>query len=254
MKKYLLCGVASVLLLGLTQPFAQKQVDIGLKAGLCIPNLTSADSDNPINSGYSSRVDVDAAILVEIYLTRHFSLQPQLEYSSQGGKKSGSQAFPVPSNLEDQFPPGQAPTYLYANYRSEARLNYLLLPVLAKWRFDLGHRLGGYIAAGPFAALLLNATNRTRGSSMIYLDPKLAQVLSPVVQSFDADNNISNDLHRVNTGISGHLGIDYRMMRSSIFIEAGGNYGFVNIQEDPANGKNQTGAAIIQLGYQFRFW
>ncbi|TWV97435.1 hypothetical protein [Chitinophaga pinensis] len=45
--------------------FAQSRIDIGIKAGLSIPNLTSGDGENPISSGYGSRLGPDAAIHVE---------------------------------------------------------------------------------------------------------------------------------------------------------------------------------------------
>lgn len=230
---------------------AHTQPDIGFKAGLSIPNLTSGSS-NPISSGYGSRLDGDAALHIEFHLSKRFSLQPQLEYSSQGGKKNGTQAFTVPDEMLAQFPPGHAPQYLYATYSSETRINYLVLPVFAKYRFDLGNRWGAYVAAGPFASYLLNAKDITRGSSIIYLDNDETQPLTSTLQSFDSKNNVSSDLHRFNAGISGHVGLDYKTGNGSIFLEAGGNYGLIDIQKNEANGKNKTGAAIINMGYQFR--
>ena len=54
------------------------------------------------------------------------------------------------------------------------------------------------------------------------------------------------------TGISGRLGLDYKLVGGSIFLEAGGNYGLIDIQKGNVNGKNKTGAAVVDLGYQFR--
>lgn len=75
-----------------------------------------------------------------------------IEYSSQGGKKNGFQAMSVPANMLPLFPPGQAPLYLYADYKSEAKLNYLMVPLLAKVGWQLGRSQYGlrfYIDAGP---------------------------------------------------------------------------------------------------------
>jgi hypothetical protein len=38
-----------------------------------------------------------------------------------------------------------------------------------------------------------------------------------------------------------------------VFIEGGGNYGFLTIQKDSANGKNNTGAGVVNLGYAYTF-
>jgi hypothetical protein len=43
--------------------------------------------------------------------------------------------------------------------------------------------------------------------------------------------------------------VNYKINRSKIFIEGGGNYGFLNIQKGTENGKNNTGAATINIGY-----
>ncbi|OQP63756.1 hypothetical protein A3860_22715 [Niastella vici] len=231
--------------------FAQTQIDIGIKGGLSIPNLTSSSSNNAISSGYSSRLDADAAIHAEFHLAKRFSIQPQLEYSSQGGKKNGTQAFTIPDEMRQQFPPGEAPAFLYATYKSEARINYLMLPVLAKYHFDLKKRWSAYAAAGPFVSFLLNAKNITKGSSYIYLDNAQTQPVSSQPQSFDSKDNIRGDLHRFNAGICGHLGMNYMLKKGSVFIEAGGNFGLIDIQKNEANGKNKTGAAVINIGYQF---
>jgi hypothetical protein len=231
---------------------AQQAVDIGFKAGLSIPNLTSGSTANPINSGYGSRFGPDASVQVEVHISKHFSIQPQVEYSSQGGKKDGVQAFAVPADMVPLFPPGEVPPYLYASYKSEAKINYLMLPILAKYRFDLGKRLGAYAAVGPFASLVLTAKNITSGTSNIYLDEQETQPLTPEPQPFDNKEKIKDELHPFNAGISGHVGVDYQMARGSVFIEGGGNYGLIDIQKGDANGKNKTGAAVINLGYQFR--
>lgn len=252
MKNHITISIVSILLLQINIGFAQTPVDIGLKAGLGIPNLTSGSAANPINSGYGSRLGLNAAVQVEFHFSKHFSIQPQLEYSEQGGKKNGTQAFAVPTEMQQLFPAGGAPPYLYANYKSVAKINYLMLPVLAKYRIDTRGKWGAYAAAGPFVSLLLSAKNITSGSSAIYLDAKQTQPLPIGNQSFDNTENIKNDLHPFNAGISGHIGFNYKLANGSMFIEGGGNYGFFNIQKDKANGENRTGAAEVTLGYQFR--
>jgi hypothetical protein len=252
MKKIIYLLVYSITFFFMHHSFAQTRIDIGIKAGLSIPNLTSGDSHNPINSGYGSRLGPDAAVHVEFHLSAHFSVQPQLEYSSQGGKKDGNQAFTVPPEMQPLFPPGQVPQYLYANYKSEAKINYLMLPVLAKYHIPLASHWDFYIAAGPFVSMVLSAKNETNGTSEIYLDSGHQQALPTGAQSFDRTEDIKDDLHRFNAGISGHVGFAYTVGKGSVFIEGGGNYGFVNIQKDDMNGANKTGAAVVVLGYAFK--
>ena len=221
---------------------------LGIRSGLSIPNLSAGGSqNNPLNTGYKSRLGVDEGIFGEYHISSLFSLEAMLEYSSQGGKKTGMQAFPNPQ--------GQTPPYLYANFKSEAKFNYLLVPVLAKFGWNLsGHSpVRIYVDAGPFAGFLLSAKQVTSGSSMVYADPQGQQPVSPAAQPFNANNDIKDQLNTFNFGVSGNVGLAYHFTKSNIFIEGGGNYGFLNIQKGSANGKNQTGAGTVALGYGYTF-
>lgn len=253
MKKAINWLVLSISVFLMHSSFGQSPISVGIKAGLSIPNLTSGNGDNPINSGFGSRLGPDAAVHVEFRLSDHFSIQPQLEYSSQGGKKDGNQAFVVPPDMAALFPPGEAPQYLYANYKSVAKFNYLMLPVLAKYRLPLSSRWGLYAAVGPFVSMVLSARNKTDGTSEIYLDSGHQQALPVGSQSFDNTENIKDDLRRFNAGINGHIGLACNVSNGEVFIEGGGNYGFVTIQKDEVNGANKTGAAVVVLGDAFRF-
>ncbi len=233
-------------------------ISIGVKGGISIPNLSApGGSKNPLNTGYQSRLGPDAAVFVEWHISDLFSVQPMLEYSSQGGKKNGVQAFPTPSlaaiyfRAQNQTPP----TYLYGNFKNDVKLSYLMLPVLAKFGVRLGYSpFRIYADAGPFASLLMSAKSKTEGNSKIYLDAGGMQPLPGLgAFSFNSDSSVINSLNKFNAGVEGHLGVSFTIGRSSVFVEGGGNYGFINIQKDKADGKNNTGAAIIMAGYSFRF-
>jgi len=252
MKNYARQALCAALLLFFYIPLTHAQIDLGIKAGISIPNLSSGSSDNPINSGYGSRLGPDIAIHAEFHITNRFSIQPELRYSSQGGKKNGKQAFSVPAELQPMFPPGQTPQYLYADYKSTAKINYLMLPILAKYHFLSQGNWDLYAALGPFVSLRVSAKNVTSGSSNIYLDDAHTQPILPGAQSFDRTEDIKDEIRPVNAGIDGHIGIAYRWQRNSVFLEGGGNYGFINIQKNDVNGKNNTGAAVVVVGYAFR--
>lgn len=232
-----------------------QNIDLGFHGGVSIPNLTAGSgSQNPLNTGYSSRLGPELAVFAEFKFSDLFSLEPMIEYSSQGGKKNGLQAFTTPDDLKAMFPEGQAPDYLYANYKSEAKLNYLLIPILAKTGWNLNHSpFRIYIDAGPFVGLLVSAHQVTSGQSEFYTDAAGTQPLPGGAQSFDANTNVRNSLHRVNAGIEGNLGISYQLGKGGLFLEGGGNYGFFNIQKFTVDGKNETGAAVAAIGYNYRF-
>jgi len=255
MKKSKLYVVLSAALLFGSNPAIAQDFSLGARGGLSIPNLSAPGSgQTPLNTGYSSRLGQDFAVFAEFKFSKLFSLQPMVEYSSQGGKKDGLQALAVPDELRPLFPPGMTPQYLFADYKSEAKLNYLMIPVLAKFGWDLGDLpLRLYVNAGPFVSFLLSAKQETSGQSELYLDEGGRQALPVGPQSFNNTEDIKNKLYTVNFGIEGNLGLNYRFGAHNIFIEGGGNYGLLNIQKDPMIGKNNTGGATANIGYSYYF-
>lgn len=236
---------------GAALPAAAQPIAIGATAGISIPNLSAKnDGGNPINTGYSSRFGPDFSLLAEIRISDVVSLVPMLEYSSQGGKKNGFQALTVPDGIAPLFAPGELPPYLYATFKSEAKLHYLLIPVLVKAEHPIGTTPWRvHVAFGPFAGFLLSATQVSSGQSPLYLDASGQMVLPVGPQSFDSSDDVKDSLRTLNVGIEGNLGVSYRFGRNSVFLQGGGNYGFVNIQKEAVNGENGTGAATVVLGY-----
>lgn len=239
---------------------SKAQWDLGIQGGISIPNLSAGGSDNnPLNTGYSSRLGPEFAISGEYHVNKLFSIVPKIEYSAQGGKKDGYQALPTPTGVQEYFEQQgmTAPTYLYANFNSEAKLDYLLIPILAKFGWDLNVQKNFRItvAAGPYVGFLLSANQVTSGNSTLYLDPGQMEALPIGPQSFDTTNNIKSQLNTTNFGVEGSVGIEYLLGKTrhdKIFFEVGGNYGFLNIQKGSANGKNNTGAATIMVGYAYK--
>jgi hypothetical protein len=255
MKKLIYCSLISVFsiicLTAKAQDFA-----LGVKGGISIPNLSAGGSSvTPLNTGYSSRLGPDFSLYGEFKISNLFSIQPAIEYSSQGGKKDGLQAFATPAQVAAEFPAGEAPQYLYANYNSTAKLNYMMIPVLAKFGWDIkSSPLRFYAAAGPFLGILLSAHQVTSGQSEFYTDPAGTQALPGGAQSFDNNQDIKNQLHSINFGVEGNVGLVYKLSKTcGIFVEGGFNYGFLNIQSVAADGKNNTGAATAEIGYSYWF-
>jgi hypothetical protein len=233
--------------------FAEKTVQaqdwqFGIKGGLSLPNLTSAGGISDVSKGYKTISGPDVALFVDYKLSEKFSLETDLEWSTQGGQKSGQQTIPTSPELAQYFPPGTQ--YLYANFTSTVRLQYLMLPVMLKYTMNMGSsgHWKLYVDGGVFGALLMTAHATAAGSSKVYLDREETQPIGSVVVKFDSTGNIKNQLHKGNFGIEGNLGLLYQFNSISIFGEAGGNYGFIDLQKNSQNGINHTGALIFRIG------
>ena len=240
----------------------------GAKAGFGIPNLSAGSISTPLSQDYVSRYGFYGGIVAEIQTASWFGLRTEINYSSQGGQRNGLQALPLDPQMQLLWQAlplfGVTPdNYMYADIKSEAVLNYLEIPVMAKLVFSLFPRLKFYLQAGPYLGILIKAKNVTSGTSEIYIDKDgtlsiddiLQQVQFPAIgqQSFAHTEDITSDVHRLNMGGQGAAGFALNMGSGKVFIEGGANYGFVPIQKDNANGNNNTGAGTLTAGYLFQF-
>jgi hypothetical protein len=117
MKKIFLVFATTFLISSLLH---SQEVHFGIKAGLNSSNL------NVENSGdYDSKLGFNVGGLAHIHISRHFAVQPELVFSTQGGK-------------------GDAGT---------TKLSYVNVPVLAQFMFGEGFRL----QTGPQVGFLLAA-------------------------------------------------------------------------------------------------
>jgi hypothetical protein len=232
---------------------------IGLKGGFSATNLSAGSGgNNPLSSGYSTVFGPDAGIFVEYKISDMISIQPELEYSTQGGKKNGLQAFPLPQAIAVFFQPGPAPQYLYANFNNQVKISYFMLPILLKlsWDIEEGSPFKFHIAGGPFVGYLYKANAVSTGTSTIYTDAKGQNAVILPPQSFNSNTDLKPQLQKLNYGIEGNIGITAKLDllgANFVFLEIGGNYGLENIQKYANNGKNNTGAAVISFGYSVFF-
>ena len=321
LKSFLFSGV--IALVSVSFAYGQINVTIGVRGGATIPGFTGGQGD-PVSEGYSTALRMGAGVFAEFKISDLFSIQPMLEYSQQGAKRSGMQAL-VATGTDPQLagafqgawqaalntPSGAAlgmlsqlglpadfPTasqYLYANAKRDAKMDYLMLPVLAKfgWNFTKNSPWRVYVSAGPFAGLLLNAKNAvTVNGGVVYADaagspliqlpdavtslipaallPTLTGAVSQIsdglagqmASNLNGTQDIKDQLHKFNWGLEGNVGVQYKISpRNKVFVEAGGNYGLMNIQKSTGkdadgkkqylNGKNHIGAATVMVGYGY---
>ncbi|HWB24071.1 MAG TPA: porin family protein [Chitinophagaceae bacterium] len=246
------CLILALLVTATINSYSQKDLLLGVKAGIDIPNLTAGNGSgsNPVSKGWSSRLGPYFGAVCIYKLTGKFALQAELNYSSQGGKKNGKQAIPTSDFTPN--PPTGTPEYLYANLNSVSRLNYLELPVMARLSFPLGKGWHFFVTGGPYFGYLVAAKDIVKGTSNVYADENEQMPLTPQAITFDNSQDVKSDIKKFNVGIQGGIGISTRAPAGSIMLNIGGNYGFIPIQKDKANGQNNTGAANITVGYLFK--
>ncbi len=228
---------------------------IGFKGGISIPQLSGGE-DNELSRDFKSRLAPNFGAFVEIGVTERFSVQPEVNYAGQGGKRVGVQPITEPIPGLPMLPPG---SYFYGDFKNTAKLTYIEVPVLAKYKFGPNDRPRFYINGGPFYGRLVSAKTETEGSSTIYLDAagRVPVLLPPAgtpfpVIPFDATTDIKNDVNSNNFGVTGGGGFEIPLGRNYLQFDARVSRGFKSIQRDTAmNGNSKTGNLVISIGYAF---
>jgi hypothetical protein len=226
---------------------------LGVHGGLSIPDL-SGGGGNQLSTGYTSRLAANFGIQGEWHVYHRFSIQVELNYAGQGGQRNGMQPITnLPASYQSVVPPG---SYLYADFDNKAVLNYLELPILAK--FSWGRTLIFYADAGFYAGYLLHAEEKTKGTSTIYVDQKgdpLTVQGHPVpAQDFTANTDITSSIKHFNVGVTGGIGLALPLdALNKVFFDARFEYGFINIQKYSEDGSNNTGNLLLSLGWSHRF-
>jgi len=242
---------AFISVFSLTLQTSHAQVRIGIQGGLSVPNLSGGN--NEISQGYSSRLAPNFGITAEFRITNNFSIQPEVNFDGQGGQRNGMQ--PVTNT---DLPPLTTGGYYYANFKNMSILDYLEIPVLAKYTFGKPD-LKFYVNAGPYIGFLLNATEKSSGTSSIYVDKNGTPLVMPdssggyvqvPPQSFDASTDVTSSIHKVNFGVACGVGIMLPFMNgSSISLSLFGLYGLTNIQKYAEDGTSRTGNLTVSVGY-----
>jgi hypothetical protein len=233
----------------------EKNHYIGFKGGISIPQLKSSD-DNILSRDYKSRLAPNFGGFFEIGLKKKFSFQVEVNYAGHGGKRIGLQPIPrTPTGLP-ALPTGN---YYYANFRNVAKLNYLEIPALLKYKFSSKGKPRVYLNGGVLYGRLLNAKSVTSGTSSVYLDikgtvplllPPAGTPLPPI--SLNADTDIKNDINSNNFSVAGGGGIEIPHRKNYFLIDARISYGLLSIQKDTVtNGNSKTGNIVISVGYAF---
>jgi hypothetical protein len=242
----------------------------GFRAGVGIPNLKSTDN-NIYSKDYESVPGFDGSFFADFGITEHFSIKAELGFSRKGGERNGVQPIPVAllGPLTQLLPPGQP---VWAQFDNKAVFNYIEIPILAKYEWDLGKTWGVYVNAGPYVDFIIKPEQVTSGTSSFYFDETMTMPVMvpypiegvppaqwPMVelppQDLTATTDINSDLSNMDFGAMFGIGITAAISENSeILFDMRGSYGFVPLQSDiDTYGTVHMGNLTFALGYAYTF-
>ena len=245
-----------VFLVLMTATSYAQETKFGIRAGVGIPKLKSTD-DNIYSKDYQTVAGFDGSIFGDFGITERFSIKAELGYSRKGGERNGMQPIP-PAFLNSapegsiNLPEGVIP---YAEFDNDAIFNYIEIPVLAKYEWDLGSKWGVYVNAGFYVDFIINPEQVTSGDSYIYIDSGEYGFIPVTEYEFPmtATTDINADLADMDFGGMWGLGFTYAIGESSELIaDIRGSYGFIPLQNDTDTyGTVHMGNMTFALGYAY---
>lgn len=123
--KFLLSAAMAVIIM--TGAANAQKVSFGIKGGV---NIYDIHNSNGID--YNPVVGLHAGVLSHIHLTKHFALQPEVVFSTNGAN------------------------YRYTGNETRYNLGYINVPVLVQYMFNSGLR----VQAGPQVGFLVHAVSK----------------------------------------------------------------------------------------------
>lgn len=176
---------------------ARAQVDFGVRGGVNFASFNDASLDVGSNTGFMGGFYVQYSIA-----NSPIVIQPEILYSQKGAEYE-SQAGTVTANL-----------------------NYIEIPVLAKFNYVLDGPLTPYVAAGPYVGFLISSSQEASGKIPA--------------------EGLNDEFKTVDFGVAVGAGINYKRFNLGVRYDAGLTTVF---DADDASAKN--GNIAIIAGYSF---
>lgn len=198
--------IISLLALSLatTTAFSQSKNDteFGFSIGY---NSATVTAEGVTNTKH--RTGFSAGFLVDHYFTDSWSIFGKLVYD-QKGWANGYINTPT--------------TTTYTDFH----LDYLTIPVLADWHF--GHTKNWYLNFGPYAAILLNASQTA------------------------TDDDIKDFFNTVDAGLDLGIGVKFPVTdKTKFFIEVNGQGGASDLFKDNAGSAVHNNLSNVSIGFKF---
>lgn len=212
---------------------------IGAKTGLMNSKFVSNSSNSSRNVFYFGAV-------ANKRLSRTYSIQTEINYSSYGSNTNGLQQ--IPGSMYDEFNLSINTIY-YGSFKKKTILSNIQILLFAKVTLPIYIHFKYYILLGPYISYLANAKNITSGTGMIYQDITgqiPATIEDAEINEIPFNNvwNATNDFRKFNIGAVGGIGFSYGHPCRSIRIFIEGRFGInisnIHKRESLRTDKNQT--------------
>jgi uncharacterized protein YunC (DUF1805 family) len=229
MKKIQIQFIAVALLL-FSINFSFAQISIGAKAGVYTSFLSTTDAVDNVTPDIESVTSPTFGLVSEIAIGENFAFQPELLYTTKGFKMTESMninlgGLPIPAGVT-----------------ARTKINYLELPLLAKYKFG-ENNLKFNIMAGPVLGYAINGHLKS--------DANLIIDINTVKNKIDLDA-LNYERFEVNAAVG--AGVTYEMEGGKLFADVRYVQGFTDLYKAPVVDLNLRNRGVgVTVGYMVNF-
>jgi len=191
---------------------------LGIKGGVNLAKMNAEGFSGSAEFDSKSKTSYNGGLFINIPVGTNFRFQPEVVYSSQGGRNSQLVQTPTGS--------------FTSNY--EMDLNYINVPLM----LQLQSTTGVFVELGPQFGYLINAKNKSNSNG---------------AGSSNTELNIKDQLNKLDIAAAGGIGY---LSRIGLGINARYNYGFTNVLDE--NNSNYVSGQklrnrLYQIGLFYQF-
>lgn len=197
----------TALLILVVQLANAQKIEIGVKGGLSLSSVSNFDVLNFLGQDLKYRAAGGGGVFAEIPLGTQFSFRPEVSYSRRGTKLAGLNLSGL--NL------GGLGTLLGGISNARLDLDYIDIPLLAKYKFSESGVAKPYIVAGPVLSFMVGHQMNNN-------------ILSIIDFTYNADLNYN----KVDIGGMLGAGVEFPVGKVKGFVEASYMRGFTNMVDN----------------------
>lgn len=219
MKKLLLCAALLVGAVCTAHAQEQKKISFGVRMGFNASSLSTAGDLKGVE--YKCRPGFHVGAVMDYNIAKNLYLQPGLYFTQRGG------------NWEEKDE---------GNSCSEKiNMNYIQIPVTVAYRLPVGENLNIDLNAGPYVAIGIGGTIKTRYSED-------GEVMTDKVNVFKSstDDEAGGDFSRFDAGLRFGAGVHIKRF----YVGLAYDLGVTSLSKDKDE-KIRNGSFQVSLGYNF---
>lgn len=179
----------------------------GVQGGLSLSNLFNASFNRDARTGMTFGLTIDIGLPYRLPYDVKPSIQTGLHYTEKG--------FDNPS----------------ARFNGVSiEFDYMEIPILAKFNYDLAYGISPFMALGPYVAFMVSAER---------------------VRQDDSRRDLDDTTREVDFGLMGSIGTDFTIGTTTLNAQARGSFAFSDVQKGEfSDGEKHFYMALV-LGFRF---